>query len=298
MLKTVYSGSHYAGPELRDDGLRRARARRDASRDGRLRVGHRRESATRTVTLTNSGTAALHVSSAAVKGEGPFSITADGCAEKTLAAGETCDVTVAFGPGAAGAFSAKLGVSHDGDGASSVALTGTGAVAPAPPVPPAPTPTPPPAQPGGTLAPGAKPTLTVSVPSGSGARASSAPVLSLPLELPGQRGVPARRQPQDRDVDALAAWPARRRPRRRPWRASRACRSRPAGLKTIKLKLSPAFVKSAQKRGIRRIKATLTINTVLGSGERTTTQQQVTVLIPKAAKKKQAAPKVRPRFTG
>ena len=57
-------------------------------------------------------------------------------------------------------------------------------------------------------------------------------------------------------------------------------------------------MKSAQKRGIRRIKATLTVNTVLGSGERITTQQRVTVLLPKAAKKKQAAQKVRPRFTG
>jgi hypothetical protein len=67
-------------------------------------------------------------------------------------------------------------------------------------------------------------------------------------------------------------------------------------LKTVKLKLDPAFVKKAQKRGIRRIKATLTINTVLGSGEKITTQQRVTLLLPKLAKR--APRKLAPKFTG
>ena len=62
------------------------------------------------------------------------------------------------------------------------------------------------------------------------------------------------------------------------------------GLKTIKLKLSPKFVKSAQKRGIRKIKATLTINTVLGSGQRTTSQQQVTIVLPEGGQEEEGRP--------
>ena len=69
-------------------------------------------------------------------------------------------MTVAFRPGTAGAVDTKVGFHHDGEGATGAVLTGTGVV-PAPPVPPAPPVVDPPKQPGGTLAPGAKPTLTV-----------------------------------------------------------------------------------------------------------------------------------------
>ena len=296
VLKTVYSGSHYAGPNSATTDflvLAPAVTLPDTVDFASVTVG---QSATRTVALLNSGNAALQVGGAAIKNAGSFSITADGCAEKALAPGETCDVTVAFVAGAAGPFSAKLGFSHDADDSSkSVALTGTGVTAP---VPPAPTPTPPPAQPGGTLAPGAKPTLTVTVPSsGSGARSSSVPVLSLPLSCPANEeclldgSLKVNTSTLSRSARAAAA------ETKTVARFSRV-QVEAGGLKTIKLKLSPAFVKSAQKRGIRKIKATLTINTVLGSGQRTSTQQQVTVLLPKAAKKKQAVQKVRPRFTG
>jgi hypothetical protein len=70
------------------------------------------------------------------------------------------------------------------------------------------------------------------------------------------------------------------------------------GLKTVKLKVSAAFVRDAQKRGIRRIRATLTINTVLGSGEKLTTAQRITIVIPKAAKPVKAKQRVQPKFTG
>jgi hypothetical protein len=199
-----------------------------------------------------------------------------------------------------GTFNGKFGISHDAVSASGVALTGSGVATPAPPAPPTPTPpmVDPPKQPGGTLAPGTKPTLTVSVPnSGSNANASSVPVLSLPLSCPANEecllngNLKINTSTLSRSARAAAA------ETKTVARFSRV-EVEAGGLKTIKLKLSPAFVKSAQKRGIRKIKATLTINTVLGSGQRTTTQQQVTVLLPKAAKKKQAASKVRPRFTG
>jgi hypothetical protein len=203
-----------------------------------------------------------------------------------------------------GAFTATLNISDDADGSPrSVALIGAGAAVPAPPEPPTPpvatpTPTPTPVQPGGTLAPGAKPTLTVSVPSaGSDAKASSAPVLALPLSCPATEECMLDGK-LTIDTSTLSSKARAAAAETKTVARFSRVEVEAGGLKTIKLKLSPEFVKSAQKRGIRKIRATLTINTVLGSGERLTTQQRVAVVLPKAAKKKKAVQKVRPRFTG
>jgi hypothetical protein len=290
-LKTVYSGSKYVGGNSATTPfvVIAPTVTLPATVDfGSVTVG---AAGSRTVTLTNAGEGPVVVNGAALKAGGPFSVAADGCVQKVLATGETCDVTVAFSPGAAGAAGATLGFHHDGDGASTVALSGTGAAVPAPPV------VEPPKQPGGTLAPGTKPTLTVTVPSGTGAKASSVPVLSLPLSCPANEECLLNGSLKINTSTLSKSARAAATETQTVARFSKV-QVEAGGLKTIKLKLSPKFVKSAQKRGVRKIKATLTINTVLGSGQRTTSQQQVTIVLPKAAKKKKAAPKVRPRFTG
>ena len=48
--------------------------------------------------------------------------------------------------------------------------------------------------------------------------------------------------------------------------------------KTLSLKLPAAFVKAQQKKGVRKLRTTLTVNTVLGNGQRVTRRQAVTLL--------------------
>ena len=84
------------------------------------------------VTLTNSGTAALTITSVGIDGAntGDFSQT-NACplAPSTLAAGASCTISVTFGPTAAGARSASLSVADDATGSPhTVALSGTGTV--------------------------------------------------------------------------------------------------------------------------------------------------------------------------
>ena len=292
-LKVVYSGAPYQGANSATKGfdVLGPQAKAPAAADfGSVTVG---ASASRTVELTNSGTAPLGVKAAAIAGQAGFAITADGCAGKTLDPGASCSVGLSFTAGSAGAHGATLTFSHAA-GTSAVALTGTGVAAPAPPpAEPTPTATPePPAQPGATIDPARKPTFAVSVPRGAGARASSVPTLSLPLACP---------------ADEECLLDGRLTVERRGARAAAAATTtvarfskvqvRAGGLKSVKLKLSRAFVKKAQKQGVRRVRATLTINTVLGSGQRITTRQRLTLVLPKAKKaaKKQQA---RPRFTG
>jgi hypothetical protein len=65
-------------------------------------------------------------------------------------------------------------------------------------------------------------------------------------------------------------------------------------VKKLKLRLDAAFVRKAQKQGVRRVKATLTIVTTLGSGQKLTTHQKLTIVLPKAKQKVAPAP----HFTG
>jgi hypothetical protein len=88
-------------------------------------------SPTQTITLQNTGTAPLTYGSVGVGGANPgdFSVSDTGCAAVgTLAPGDTCGITVAFNPTAAGARSAVVSV-NDGDpqnGTQTVNVSGTG----------------------------------------------------------------------------------------------------------------------------------------------------------------------------
>jgi len=86
------------------------------------------ETAAQVVTVKNSGTAALAITSIAVAGTNPtdFLKTATTCTT-TLAAGASCTVSVAFKPLATGALAATLAVTDNAAGSpQSVTLTGTG----------------------------------------------------------------------------------------------------------------------------------------------------------------------------
>ncbi|MDA0185248.1 choice-of-anchor D domain-containing protein [Solirubrobacter phytolaccae] len=291
-LKTSFSGVDGAGPASATAPFTvlAPEVTVAATDFGSLTVG---ATSSRTVTVTNTGDSALKFGTVAVTG--PFTVVGGTCVDAKLAAGATCTLELAFTPAAAGAHTGALTLNHNaGDGVTTVALSGT-AVAAAAPVPPVSTP---PAKPA-TLDPAKKPTFTVSVPSGDGAKASQVPTLKLPLscpaltecELNGKLTIEQSALVNGKAKSSAAATTTVAKFSKVQVQAG--------GLKTVKLELSAAFIKSAQKKGIRRIRATLTINTVLGSGEKLTTAQRITIVIPKAAKQKVAAKQqVKPKFTG
>jgi len=87
-------------------------------------------SAAQSVTLTNSGTAALSISSIGLTGtnSGDFAQT-NTCpiSPNTLAAGANCSISVTFSPSASGSRSASVSISDNASGSpQSVALSGTG----------------------------------------------------------------------------------------------------------------------------------------------------------------------------
>jgi hypothetical protein len=89
-------------------------------------------SAAKSVTVTNTGTAALHVTIVALAGAntGDFTISADTCTGASVAVNATCSVSVTFTPGATGARSATLTFTDDAGGSpQTVALSGTGVAA-------------------------------------------------------------------------------------------------------------------------------------------------------------------------
>jgi hypothetical protein len=86
-------------------------------------------SAPQTVTVTNSGTAALHITSVTLTGAnaGDFAKSADTCSGQTIAASATCTVSVTFTPTATGARSATISFADDAPSSpQTVALSGTG----------------------------------------------------------------------------------------------------------------------------------------------------------------------------
>jgi hypothetical protein len=99
---------------------------------GSLQVGG--SSAAQSVTLTNTGTAALTIASVALTGANPGDFAqATTCplGPLTLAAGANCSISVSFGPTAAGARSASVSIVDDAGGSpQSVSLSGTGTTAP------------------------------------------------------------------------------------------------------------------------------------------------------------------------
>ncbi|MDO8189078.1 choice-of-anchor D domain-containing protein [Conexibacter sp. JD483] len=249
-----------------------------------------------------------------------FVATDDLCSDRTLAPGASCTVTVAFKPTTLGEQRAELLVMSDAyDGPDPVALTGVG-IEPAPeprPEPrPEPTPQPQPATPTpATPAPApAVPTPTPAarndprprvVGASANVSASNPPKVSpsnsvtLPLVCPV--GEPCR--VSGTLTLALTGGQAR---------ASQASTvrvlARFAGIKiaagktrSLSLKLPAAFVKAQQKKGVRKLRTTLTVRTTLGSGQSVTRRQAVTIVIPRARVAQRAAPRAapeRPAFTG
>ncbi|HEY6889022.1 MAG TPA: choice-of-anchor D domain-containing protein [Solirubrobacter sp.] len=233
---------------------------------------------TQQVTVTNSGTRTLSLGAAAVSG--PFSIASGTCGD-TLAPGAACVITLAFAPGAAGAATGTLTIASDA-GSPAVALTGTGVAASTPPT-------------GATLPPNAKTTFTATTSSSPGAPTTVTVPLRCPdgvaCTLDGTVVISTDDLLKNKTVRAAAV-------STQTVARFSGVRVAPGKVKEIKLKLSPAFIKAAQKRGIRLIHATLTVNTTFTDGTKATRQEHVVIRIPKAAAKKKAAPKQAPRFTG
>jgi hypothetical protein len=237
----------------------------------------------RSVTLTNSGTRDLHVG--AIAAGGPYAITSNGCAGITLTPGASCTIALAYAPAAAGASAASLTVDTDA-GAQAVALTGTGVAATVITTPPtAPT--------GAKFAPNESTTLSVSK---SDAGSSS---VTVPVRCP--TGVACTLDGTVIIATSDLAKAAAHSSAAKVQTVARFSGVRVAAgkVKEIKLKLSPAFIKSAQRRGVRLIRATLTINTTFTDGTKATSKQRVKIRIPKAVVKQAAAKRaLAPKFTG
>jgi hypothetical protein len=87
-------------------------------------------SAAQTVTLKNTGTGTLSISSIALGGANPTSFIEIGSCGSTLAAGASCGLFVAFKPTAASALPATLVITDNAAGSPhNVSLTGTGTAA-------------------------------------------------------------------------------------------------------------------------------------------------------------------------
>ena len=84
-------------------------------------------SATKTVTVTNSGTATLSSLSVALAGTDPTDFTETSNCATTLAVSAKCTITLAFKPAAAAAYTAAVDVKDNAAGSpQTIALTGTG----------------------------------------------------------------------------------------------------------------------------------------------------------------------------
>ncbi|HUI40640.1 MAG TPA: choice-of-anchor D domain-containing protein [Terriglobia bacterium] len=86
-------------------------------------------SAAQSVIVTNTGNAALLVSSVTLGGTNPgdFSVTGDTCTGSSVAPAGTCEIDATFSPTAVGARAATITVaSNASNGAQTVSLTGTG----------------------------------------------------------------------------------------------------------------------------------------------------------------------------
>ena len=82
-------------------------------------------SAPMSITVTNTGTVALPITSITLSGTNPGQFSQTHTCGTSVAVGSTCTITVVFKPMSAGAKSAALRVDVGG-GAKTVALTGTG----------------------------------------------------------------------------------------------------------------------------------------------------------------------------
>ena len=86
-------------------------------------------SAAQAVTVTNTGTGSLHITTVTLTGTnaGDFAISANTCNGATVAVNATCSVSVTFTPGATGSRTAALSFADDAPASpQTVALTGSG----------------------------------------------------------------------------------------------------------------------------------------------------------------------------
>jgi hypothetical protein len=91
-------------------------------------------SAAQNVTLSNTGTAALNVSSIAIGGTNAGDFAQANTCGASVAAGANCAISVTFTPAAMGTRSASLAVTDNGSGSPhDVSLGGTGLAAATPP---------------------------------------------------------------------------------------------------------------------------------------------------------------------
>jgi hypothetical protein len=231
---------------------------------------------TRSVTLTSSGTGDLKVGATAVGA--PYTITADACAGVTLAAGANCVIAVSYTPTAAGPSAGTLTIAADA-GAQTVALTGSGIATVAEP------PT------GAKFAPNVSTTLSVTK-TDAGSSSVTVPVrcpAGVACTLDGTVVIATSDLAKAAHSSAAQVQTVAR---------FSGVRVAAGKVREIKLKLSPAFIRSAQRRGVRPIRATLTIHTKFTDGTEATSKQRVKIRIPKAVVKKAAKRALAPRFTG
>ncbi|HLY31151.1 MAG TPA: choice-of-anchor D domain-containing protein, partial [Ktedonobacterales bacterium] len=86
-------------------------------------------SAAQTITITNTGSANLHITSVTLGGSnaGDFSVSANSCTGATVAVNATCSVSVTFSPSATGSRTASLTFADDAPNSpQNVPLSGTG----------------------------------------------------------------------------------------------------------------------------------------------------------------------------
>jgi 6-phosphogluconolactonase (cycloisomerase 2 family) len=84
-------------------------------------------SAPQSISITNSGTAALHISSIHLSGPNAGDFTASGCTAAAYAAGSTCIVALTFTPSATGPRTGMLTIADDATGSpQTVQIIGTG----------------------------------------------------------------------------------------------------------------------------------------------------------------------------
>jgi hypothetical protein len=84
-------------------------------------------STAQTAQLTNTGNAALTISSIAIGGANPTDFAETNTCGSTLAAGASCQISITFTPASAAGFSANLQVTDNAAGATqTISLTGTG----------------------------------------------------------------------------------------------------------------------------------------------------------------------------
>ncbi|MDR9371170.1 choice-of-anchor D domain-containing protein, partial [Conexibacter sp. JD483] len=291
------------------------------------------KSTTRTITVSNVGDAdmtldatyGVYIAEYFPRARPPrsseYTALDDQCSGRTVAPGASCAVVVKFAPSALGERTAEIEIYSDTwSRPDPVLLTGTGIAArpepepqpeerkPETPVTPAPTPSSPaPAAPVTPVKPAEMPApRNPAVPVG----ASSPIGVSQPAIVTQSGGVrlplvcPPGQACSVSGTLTLAITGGQARAAAKTTRVLvrfSGIRVAAGKTKTLSLKLPASFVKAQQKKGVRKLRTTLTVNTTLGSGQRVTRRQAVTLLIPRArVAQRRAAPRQaeRPAFTG